>query len=166
MLLTLILVSTNRLLNNKIFLILLLICITIAAFALSFLIRQEQATKTTPMTENKNGTIELKKALVDDAPDFPVYPNSTIFKSYRKSINDKIEYLVIYEVADEVPDIVRWYNKNITESGWTIIQNSDYPEAEDEQILLLRNNKYNLTLVIKDNEIDGKSYISSEFLPL
>ena len=158
--------GTPKIFQNKIVMILLLICITIAAFALSFLIRQEQTIRSTTVPENKEGVIELKKALVDDSPYFPVYSNSTIFKSYKKIVNGKTEYLVIYEVADEVPDIVRWYTHNLAESGWTIVQNSDYPDAEDEQILLLRNNKYNLTLVIKDNETDGKSYISSEFLPL
>src|SRR3989344_5682612 len=118
-----------KLFQNKIVMILVLSFLVVAAFSLSILIRQEQSLKSVPMVEKKDGVIEMKKALVDGAPVFPIFPDSAV-------------------------------------PGWTVVQNSDFPDAKDEQILLLRNNKYNLTLVVKDNETDGKTLISTEFLPL
>ena len=160
------LMNYPKLFQNKIVMILVLSFLVVAAFSLSILIRQEQSLKSVPMVEKKDGVIEMKKALVDGAPVFPIFPDSAIHKSYKKTVDEKMEFLVIYEVDEEVPVIVSWYNKNAAVSGWTVVQNSDFPDAKDEQILLLRNNKYNLTLVVKDNETDGKTLISTEFLPL
>lgn len=101
---------------------------------------------TTPSQEKENVT-ELKGELVAGTPEFPVYPGAQVKKSYKKDIDQKTDYVVVWEAKGAVPQTMAWYAAELKKSGWQI-EGPDFPEAKDEQQLIATNDTYKVKLIV------------------
>ena len=106
--------------------------------------------------------ISVKGKLVESFPQLPVYPASTVEKSYKKEAGAKVGYEAEYLTDRSPKEAMRWYKAELVKQGWTIIS-EEIEDVEGEFSLMVEKNGEKVN-VFAENE-DGKTEISIE-IPL
>lgn len=104
---------------------------------------------------------DLEGALVSDFPSMPIYPNSELLRTYRKSEDGKVGYEGVWQSEDSSPEVMGWYIKSLTSSDWVVVEEPYDPLADGEQFLVVEKEGITLNLTI-ENE-GGLTSIYAEF---
>src|SRR3989344_8494272 len=131
----------------------LLVLIILILFGYIFINKNNQSRREPGMTL-------IKGKLVESFPQLPVYPGSSVEKSYKKVAGARVGYEAEYLTDKSPKEAMLWYKDELTKQGWTIIS-EEIEDEEGEFSLMLEKNGEKVK-VFAENE-DGKTEISIEF---
>ena len=110
-------------------------------------------------TRQEPGMTLIKGKLVENFPQLPVYPASTVAKSYKTEAGAKVGYEAEY-LTDKTPkEAMLWYKEELLNQGWKILS-EEIESVEGEFSLMVERGREKVN-IFAENE-DGKTEISIE----
>lgn len=152
--------------KKKTFLFLLLtFVIFFGVWSAAALVRKRGEVPLQELEKGEPGKEELTGELVSGFPDFPVYPGAAV-KTSRESTGGTVGFETVWEVNQEVPEIMRWYMDMFAgDESWKIKEPPDSPESPGEQSAIVSRDNWDFYLTV-EREIDAEtSEIIVEVVP-
>ena len=111
---------------------------------------------------------EVISQLIPDFSDFPIYPGSVVINSYKKTESNSVGYEVNLKSKDPVNQVMAWYQTQLSQREWRILESPDFPDSLRSQTLIVQKGPQKLILTVEDEHQVGKTEIGAEvplFIP-
>lgn len=101
---------------------------------------------TPPVETTREQTTQLKGAMLQEFPEFPLYPSAKIVSSQytpekQQPFYQPESFQAFLETDQSVSTVIQWYVLNLKKEGWTIKREPDVDSLSDQNIVIEKQNQ-------------------------
>ena len=146
--------GSNRFFKKSLILLITIFLFSVAALLLQFGLNSAATREETPAEAIGLGV------LVEDFPEFPVYPSATLINSVRRSDDESDAFEAVWQTSANIAEVSQWYGQQFDSQNWLVLSAPENIVAEEQFFQVIDEDGTNINLSLEKEE--GATVITVE----